>query len=216
MPLRRRTRASSAPDGHSMGGVLSLAGRAARAHSRELRGVRRRCAADARHRLRADRTDARVPAADRTGGAARLLALGGDVARIAGSYRKHETVDVVYDVGGRRRVETGLVPAGIGRLGGCSAEPCDAHELVYRAPEDVSGPRAYAGRKSTAPFTSETTKPSPSGSRSMRRGRRGSRRPPRVRASVRVAAARRLDVAAECDVRAPFAGAATRRAPPTT
>jgi hypothetical protein len=29
---------------------------------------------------------------------------------IAGSYRKHETVDVVYDVGGRRRVETGLVP----------------------------------------------------------------------------------------------------------
>jgi hypothetical protein len=29
---------------------------------------------------------------------------------VAGTYRKHETVDVVYDVGGRRRVETGLVP----------------------------------------------------------------------------------------------------------
>ena len=32
---------------------------------------------------------------------------------IAGSYRKHETVDVVYDVGGRRRVETGLVPQAV-------------------------------------------------------------------------------------------------------
>jgi len=30
---------------------------------------------------------------------------------IAGTYRKHETVDVVYEVGGRRQVETGLVPA---------------------------------------------------------------------------------------------------------
>jgi len=29
---------------------------------------------------------------------------------IAGTYRKHETVDLVYDVGGRRQVETGLVP----------------------------------------------------------------------------------------------------------
>ena len=29
---------------------------------------------------------------------------------IAGSYRKHETVDVVYEVDGHRRVETGLVP----------------------------------------------------------------------------------------------------------
>jgi hypothetical protein len=29
---------------------------------------------------------------------------------IAGSYRKHETVDVVYQVAGKRRVETGLVP----------------------------------------------------------------------------------------------------------
>jgi hypothetical protein len=29
---------------------------------------------------------------------------------IAGSYRKHETVDIVYEVGGRRQVETGLVP----------------------------------------------------------------------------------------------------------
>ena len=29
---------------------------------------------------------------------------------VVGSYRKHETVDVVYDVGGRRRVETGLRP----------------------------------------------------------------------------------------------------------
>ena len=29
---------------------------------------------------------------------------------IAGSYRKHETIDVVYQVGGKRRVETGLVP----------------------------------------------------------------------------------------------------------
>jgi hypothetical protein len=27
---------------------------------------------------------------------------------IAGTYRKHETVDVVYSSGGRRRVETGL------------------------------------------------------------------------------------------------------------
>lgn len=29
---------------------------------------------------------------------------------IAGTYRKHETVDLVYDLGGRRQVETGLVP----------------------------------------------------------------------------------------------------------
>jgi hypothetical protein len=29
---------------------------------------------------------------------------------IAGTYRKHETVDIVYDVEGRRQVETGLVP----------------------------------------------------------------------------------------------------------
>jgi hypothetical protein len=29
---------------------------------------------------------------------------------IAGTYRKHENVDVVYDVAGRRQVETGLVP----------------------------------------------------------------------------------------------------------
>jgi hypothetical protein len=29
---------------------------------------------------------------------------------IAGTYRKHETIDVVYDVGGRRQVETDLVP----------------------------------------------------------------------------------------------------------
>lgn len=29
---------------------------------------------------------------------------------IAGSYRKHENVDVVYDVGGRKQVETGLRP----------------------------------------------------------------------------------------------------------
>jgi hypothetical protein len=29
---------------------------------------------------------------------------------IAGSYRKHETVDLVYEVAGRRRVETGLAP----------------------------------------------------------------------------------------------------------
>jgi len=27
---------------------------------------------------------------------------------IAGTYRKHDTVDVVYESGGRRRVETGL------------------------------------------------------------------------------------------------------------
>ena len=29
---------------------------------------------------------------------------------IAGTYRKHETVDVVYVAGGRRQVETDLVP----------------------------------------------------------------------------------------------------------
>ena len=29
---------------------------------------------------------------------------------IAGTYRKHEAVDVVYDVAGRREVETGLLP----------------------------------------------------------------------------------------------------------
>jgi hypothetical protein len=29
---------------------------------------------------------------------------------IAGTYRKHETVDVVYEAAGRRHVETGLVP----------------------------------------------------------------------------------------------------------
>ena len=30
---------------------------------------------------------------------------------IAGTYRKHETVDVVYEAGGRRQVETDLVPS---------------------------------------------------------------------------------------------------------
>ena len=29
---------------------------------------------------------------------------------VAGTYREHETVDVVYESGGRRQVETGLVP----------------------------------------------------------------------------------------------------------
>jgi hypothetical protein len=29
---------------------------------------------------------------------------------VAGTYRKHETVDVVYEVGGRRQVATGLQP----------------------------------------------------------------------------------------------------------
>jgi hypothetical protein len=29
---------------------------------------------------------------------------------IAGTYRKHEAVDVVYELAGRRRVETGLKP----------------------------------------------------------------------------------------------------------
>ena len=29
---------------------------------------------------------------------------------IAGTYRKHETVDVVYEADGRREVETGLLP----------------------------------------------------------------------------------------------------------
>jgi hypothetical protein len=32
---------------------------------------------------------------------------------IAGSYRKHETVDLVYELGGRRQVETGLEPVAI-------------------------------------------------------------------------------------------------------
>ena len=31
-------------------------------------------------------------------------------AGIAGTYRKHEAVDIVYDAGGRRAVETGLLP----------------------------------------------------------------------------------------------------------
>jgi hypothetical protein len=29
---------------------------------------------------------------------------------VVGSYRKHETVDLVYELGGRRQVETGLTP----------------------------------------------------------------------------------------------------------
>lgn len=29
---------------------------------------------------------------------------------VAGTYRKHESVDVVYEIGGRRLVETGLRP----------------------------------------------------------------------------------------------------------
>jgi hypothetical protein len=29
---------------------------------------------------------------------------------VAGTYRKHETVDVVYELGGRRQVATGLEP----------------------------------------------------------------------------------------------------------
>jgi hypothetical protein len=29
---------------------------------------------------------------------------------IAGTYRKHENVDLVYELGGRRQVETGLTP----------------------------------------------------------------------------------------------------------
>jgi hypothetical protein len=32
---------------------------------------------------------------------------------IAGTYREHETVDIVYETGGRRQVETGLVPLGM-------------------------------------------------------------------------------------------------------
>jgi hypothetical protein len=29
---------------------------------------------------------------------------------VAGSYRKHESVDLVYELDGRRQVETGLTP----------------------------------------------------------------------------------------------------------
>ena len=29
---------------------------------------------------------------------------------VVGSYRKHETVDIVYELGGKRQVETGLRP----------------------------------------------------------------------------------------------------------
>ena len=29
---------------------------------------------------------------------------------VAGTYRKHETVDIAYELGGRRHVETGLEP----------------------------------------------------------------------------------------------------------
>jgi hypothetical protein len=32
---------------------------------------------------------------------------------IAGTYRKHEAVDVAYEIGGRRRVDTGLQPVAI-------------------------------------------------------------------------------------------------------
>ena len=32
---------------------------------------------------------------------------------IAGTYRKHETVDLVYELGGRRQVETGLRPENV-------------------------------------------------------------------------------------------------------
>ena len=32
---------------------------------------------------------------------------------IAGTYRKHETVDLVYELGGRRHVETGLRPENV-------------------------------------------------------------------------------------------------------
>ena len=32
---------------------------------------------------------------------------------VIGSYRKHESVDVVYELGGRRAVETGLRPTAI-------------------------------------------------------------------------------------------------------
>ena len=32
---------------------------------------------------------------------------------IAGTYRKHETVDVVYEADGRREVETGLQPGAV-------------------------------------------------------------------------------------------------------
>ena len=35
---------------------------------------------------------------------------------IAGTYRKHETVDLVYELGGRRQVETGLQPVEIDEL----------------------------------------------------------------------------------------------------
>ena len=31
-------------------------------------------------------------------------------AGVIGSYRKHETVDIVYELGGKRQVETGLQP----------------------------------------------------------------------------------------------------------
>src|SRR3954447_20022646 len=89
------------------GGVLSLAGRPARTHSGKLRGLRRGRSAGAWHRLRGDRTDARVPAADRSGGAPRLLALGGDVAR------DRRLVPQARD--GRRRLRRGRAAAGRAR-----------------------------------------------------------------------------------------------------
>jgi hypothetical protein len=32
---------------------------------------------------------------------------------VAGTYRKHETVDIVYEADGQRQVETGLVPRAV-------------------------------------------------------------------------------------------------------
>ena len=62
--------------------------------------------------------------------------------------------------GGRRQVETGLVPRGARRLGALARRRSrDAQELVHGVAEDVSGAERVGGRKSTAPFTSATTKP---------------------------------------------------------
>src|ERR1700730_14085533 len=63
------------------GGVLALADRPAGSRAERLRAVHRRGAASSWRRLRGHRTHARLPTSDRAGRAARLLALGGDVAR---------------------------------------------------------------------------------------------------------------------------------------
>ena len=156
----------------------------------DLRGLRQRRPSGARPRLRSRRPFARLSAPARAGGHGSASGAGrrcgsGSPGRTARTRRSTSSTKA----GGRREVETGLQPSAVrvnrgrGQLGRWRARRSSSAAIGVG--EHVSS-HAYSGRKSTAPFTSSTTKPRyGSGGDRLPRDRLRQRPPRQGRASWR-------------------------------